>query len=374
MKKTWIWIVMVAVAIAAVVAVLMQRRAAAPANPTIGAIVFLTGPQSILGSEVQNAINLAVEEVNKSGGIKGAPLRVVYEDSKDQPRDAITAFRRLADRDLPAIIVTGDVVSLNLAPFAVEQKLPLVATVAAGPGIAKRDWVFRVFHQGTHQGERMARYAASDLKLRRVAGLRINNDFGATSFDAFQKAFVSAGGEVVAADTFGVADRDVRNQIAKLRAANPDGIFITGFGDGYGAAIKQIRESGYTGMLMTDASLGIPFFKQQTTPANEGSYLVAPEYDEYSTAPKAAQFNQRWRAAYKFDPSFVGAFAYDSLGVIAAVMREGATTPDEVRRGLQTLQNYQGVIGPMRFSADGDVEFPLVIKKIVDGKPVVVAR
>ena len=352
-----------------------KAAATTPAAPTtIGAIVFLTGPQAPLGTEVQNAINLALEEINAGGGIGGAPLKVEFEDSKDQPRDALTAFRRLADGPIPVVLATGDVVSRALAPFAVETRLPLVATVAGGRDIAQAGGVFRVWIQATRQGEHMAAFAASNLKLTRVAVLRINNEFGQDSFDGFKTTFEREGRKILGVETFGVADRDVRAQIAKLNALKPQGLFVTGFGDGYGAAIKQIRESGFKGTLMTDATLAIPFFRQQTTPANEGAYLVTTLYDEHSEEPKGLNYTKRWRAKYNSDPSFTGAFAYDAIGMIATVLRGGARDRDQVRNGLARLGTYDGAIGQMRFTATGDLDFPLVIKKMTNGRQTIVVR
>jgi len=386
MKRTWILVGLVAVVLAIAVALMLPRGTApapgppattatnAPAVVRVGAIVFLTGPQAALGTEVQGALDLLVEEVNGSGGINGRQLQIRYEDSRDQPKDAITAFRRFADENLPVLISTGDVVSLNLASFAEESRIPLVATVAAGPEIARPNSVFRVWIQATRQGERMAEHAAVALKLKRVAVLRINNEFGEASAGAFTKTFTGRSGTVTATETFGVADREVRNQIVKLRGTKPEGIFVTGFGDGYGAAIKQIRESGFRGQLMTDATLSIPFFRGQTSPANEGAYLATTPYDETSTEPRAMHFTQRWRAKYKSEPSFVGAFAYDALGMVVSVMKQGATTRAQVGQALSAMKSYDGAIGPLRFTAGSDLDFPIVIKHIEKGRQVRVSQ
>ncbi|HXQ37479.1 MAG TPA: ABC transporter substrate-binding protein, partial [Anaerolineales bacterium] len=123
-KRRWILVCSLAVSIAIVFAiVLLKRRGARTDTYRIGAIVFLTGPQAPLGEEVRNALTIATEEINANGGVNTKRVELVYEDSKDSPREAITAFYRLEAERIPVVISTGDVVSLNLAPIAGERKI-----------------------------------------------------------------------------------------------------------------------------------------------------------------------------------------------------------------------------------------------------------
>jgi branched-chain amino acid transport system substrate-binding protein len=371
-KKILIAAVVLLVIVGVVIGVMMSGGGRKGGDIELGAVVFLTGPQAALGQEVKGGLDLAADQINQGGGINGRKVKLVYEDSKDEAKEAISAFRRLTDRGIPAIVVTGDVVSLQLSPFAAEKKLPMVAIVAAGPDIPKKDTVFRVWLQATRQGDLMGQYAGATLRLKSVSGLRINNEFGDASFGAFRSAFEKTGGKVAAVETFGVVDRDVRNQITKIKASNPQAIFLTGFGDGYGACVKQLRESGYTGILLTDATLSIPFFTQQTMPANEGAYVVTTVYDEHSTEPKAVDFSKRWRDKYNSTPSFVGAFAYDSLQLLAESMRKNGASSEQIRQGLQGIEGLDGAVGRMRFLDSGELQFPLVIKKVQGGKLAIV--
>ena len=372
-KNTKLVVVAVALLFAVIIGVRWLRPKPVPGSHKIGAIVFLTGPQASLGEEVKNALTLGLEEINDKGGIKGGKLDIIFEDSKDSPRDAILGFNRLETEKCPVIISTGDVVSLNLGPIVDEKQIPMIATVAAGPDITKRSgWVFRVFIQATRQAQVMAEYAGKSLGVKSAAILAINNEFGQTTSATFKNVLESHDARITGTETFGVADRDVRAQITKLKGGNPAAIYVTGFGDGYGAAIKQVRELKFTGLLLSDATLSIPFFQQQTTPASEGAYFSATLFDEDSQAPVAANFIKGYRQKFGSPPGFVAAFAYDALKLTAAAIEKGGDAPEGIRNALRSTKNFEGVVGRVSFTESGDLDFPLVLKRLQNGKPVIV--
>jgi branched-chain amino acid transport system substrate-binding protein len=374
MNRRNIWLIIGGVVVlAAVVMGTRCNRNTGPNELRIGTIVFLTGPQAALGTEVKNAVNQAQDELNQKGGINGKKINILLEDSKDSPKDAIAAFNRLETQGVPVILATGDVVSLNLAPIVADRKIPMMATVAAGPEIPQKSgWVFRLFIQATRQADTIANYAAKDLNLKSAAVLAINNEFGNATSATFKSTFEKMGGKITGIETYEVTDRDVRTQITKLKGTNPQAIYITGFGDGYGACIKQVRELKFTGTMLSDATLSTPFFQQQTAPANEGAYFTSTLYDENSQQSPAREFISNYRARYNADPSFFAAFAYDSFGVIAAAIARSDGTPQGIRNALAATKDYQGVIGKMSFLENGDSDFPLVVKKIENGKAKVV--
>ncbi len=339
----------------------------------IGAILFLTGPQAVIGEEVRNALLLGMDEVNAIGGIEGHPVELLIQDSKDSPKDAIAAFNKVVQHGVPVVISTGDVVSLNLAPLARDKQIPLVTTIAAGPDIPKNNnWVFRVWVPADVQSTTIAEYASGDLSLNKVALLTINNEYGDASSEHFQKTFESSGGTVVAKETFGIVDRDVRAQIAKLTAHNPQAIVVMGFGDGFGVSIKQIRESGYQGLILSENTFSVPYFQQQTKGANEGIIFTSTIYDENSTAPNTKAFIEAYTKRFQRKPSYIAAFAYDSLNILIAAMQKSGISSQQIQTGLAATADFNGVTGKLGFNKEGDIKLPLVIKKMVNGQAVVI--
>ena len=201
MNKRNLWLIIgpVVVIVAIVIGMNVRKGSNGTSNEfRIGAIVFQTGPQAALGTEVRNAVSLAQEEVNAKGGINGKMMNVLFEDSKDSPRDAIAAFNRLETVSLPVVLSTGDVVSLNLAPNPRRREKDsngcndrrLVLEILQESG-----WVFRIFIQATRQADTIANYAAKDLGLKSAAVLAINNEFGNATSGTFKSTFERLGGK-----------------------------------------------------------------------------------------------------------------------------------------------------------------------------------
>lgn len=335
----------------------------------VGVIAFLTGPQASLGTEVKNALDLELIEINKMGGVDGKPLELIYEDSQDKPAQAILAFNKLKGEGVPAIITTGDVVSLSLAPLADSNQLPVVCTVAAGPDIIKdKKWIYRCFIRANDQASEIANFAGKKLHLKTASLLTINNEFGVATDNTFKKVFAENGGRVLKAETFSVSDTDVRSQLNRLLQDKPDAVFVSGFGPAYAAAIRQLRELKYPGHILTVSTLSIPYFMQQTKPANEGVFYPAAAFDADGKNEQAAKFIRDYTEKYKAEPSFIAAFAADSLALLAQAMKSQAS-PEGIRSNLAKIER-DGLAGKLAFDHNGEVEYELAVKTVHDGKAV----
>ena len=348
-----------------------------PEKYKIGADLFLTGNQAVLGEFAKNALMLAEEEINVRGGINGREIQIVYADSKDTPKDAIAAFNRLLSVEkVPVIISTGDAVSISLIPIADEKKVVLFATIAATPGITeKSEWFFRGFITADAQAETMSNFAFHKLNLRKIAVLYINNEFGLASLKAFRESFEEYGGQIVGTESYEINDTNLRPQLIKLKPLNPEGIWVTGFGPAYGVAIKQIREMEINTTILADNSLSVPYTRQQIGEGVEGAFFSSTLFDAESPASeKAAQFVEKYTKKYGSPPSFMSAFAYDDLMVIAkAIELKGYSSP-AIREGLLSVQDYQGVMGRLSFSPTGEMNFRIIVKKVEQGKAVDVSK
>jgi branched-chain amino acid transport system substrate-binding protein len=332
-----------------------------PDSLRLGAIVFLTGPQANLGVEVKNALQIAQDELNTTGGIRGKKLEILLEDSHDNPKDAIMSFNKLLSEKVPLIISTGDVVSLKLAPLADEQHIPVIATVAAGPDVGTNDGcVFRVFIQAIKQGETMGKYATDSLKLSKASILSINNEFGVASSGSFRKAFERAGA-IVRQETYEIGDRDIRTPITKVLAEKPQAIYVTGFGPGYCTAIKQVRELGYKGILLTDCSLSVPWVKEQVGSAAQDAYFTDGAFNESN--PRTLKFSKAYEHKFNSKPSFVAAFAYDSLKIAAESLEKGDGSADSLVLALSSISKFDGLSGQLSFDGKRDIVIPLKVSK-----------
>ncbi len=337
----------------------------------LGAIVFLTGAQSFLGKEVQNAMIIAKHDIEKRDNVK---FNIIFKDSGDSPKNALTNFRNLNLMKLPVILVTGDVVSLSLIPEADRTKTVLYSIVAGTPGIPQKiPWVFRAMTTADAIAKTMAEYAISNLDLKRVSILSINNQFGLHSANNFQSMFEGDGRKIIHRETFEISDRDLRNQIIKIKVKEPDGVFVTGFGNGYSVALRQLKEYQVNATILTDTSLSVEYFQKQAGSAAEGVYFISTLFGPDSKNRNVIEFIKNYNYRFKKSPSFVAAIAYDSTMMIYNAIKMGGFTNKGIRKMLIDQSKYNGLLGEIDISLQREMLIPLVVKKIKNGKEIVVS-
>src|SRR3989344_6732737 len=166
---------------------------------TFGAILPLTGGASFWGESAQKGIQLAVQDVNDKGGIKGRKINVIFEDSACDPKQSINEFKKLTEINGVTAVI-GDICSsgtLALAPLAEEQKKILITPCSEASAISEAgDFVFRTWMPNGAQGAALAAHA-HQKGLRNIALLSINTDLGESIGLAVQKTVANLGGKVV---------------------------------------------------------------------------------------------------------------------------------------------------------------------------------
>ena len=341
-----------------------------PEKIDLGAIVFLTGPQSFIGEEVKNAMLIAKEDIEREDKLN---FNIIFKDSADSPKNALTNFRNLNLKNLPVILATGDVVSLSLIPEADRTKTVLYCIVAGATGIAQKSpWVFRGWSTGDAQAKTIANYALTKLKLKTVSILHINNQFGLITANSFQSMFDGGDRKVIQRETFEIDDRDIRNQIIKIKAKNPDGVFVTGFGNGYAVALRQLKEYAVKATVITDNALSVGYYQEQAGPAAEGVYFTSTLFGPYSENQNVIKFIKEYKTKFKKSPSFVAAVAYDSTKLIYNAIKLGGYTNEGIRKALVEQSTLNGLLGEIEISLQREMLIPLVVKQIKDSKEVVV--
>ena len=194
-NRTNIWVPMSILVVLVFIAVNCRRSNNQPSPAqtiTIGSILPLTGDASKYGQSAQQAIDLASQEINAKGGIKGTHVTIVYEDSQGNPKGTVSALQKLITTNkVPAII--GDLLSsdtLAMSPVAERDKVVLLSPTSSAPEITKAgDYIFRNCASDTFEGSIMAGYAYDKLHTKRVAIIYINNAYGVGIRDVFKSVF-----------------------------------------------------------------------------------------------------------------------------------------------------------------------------------------
>ena len=335
--------------------------AAAAGEPfSIGAMGALSGGAESYGHPIQQAMLMAMEEINAAGGINGRMLEIVFEDSKCTAGDAITAYNKLTDVDGVKIILgtTCSSAMLGAAPLAESQGVILLSASATSPDIANAgDYIFRT--------------AINDLKLgidigntmwvdgvRNLATITESTDYAEGARRTSVARFKQLGGTVVAAEAYSSDVIDFRSQLTKLINANPDAILLAAQLEASGGTIvKQARELGFEGQIYSEVVPTQPDALEIAGDAATGLKAVVPDEDLATDAGKnfLANFEDRFGNIAPL-PWFQGS-AYDDVYIAAECLRQ--TRDDQNASGFRDCLyglTFSGAIGDnYSFDSNGDV-------------------
>lgn len=348
----------------------------------IGAILPQTGPGAVFAEEIEEGINLAVSEINSNEREK-PHIKILYEDSKNQPKEGITVYNKLVSTEHPPVVIVAlSSVAKALRPLAEPTKTAQVYIAVALPNSADPNskenitdgrYSFRIYPEASGMAGVMARYNATTLKTQTSAVIYLNDDFGLVSLNAYKEAFEAAGGRVVFAESYELQQTDFRPLISKLKNVSPapDLIYLSGYGPSYGAVIKQLKEQGVQSQITADMTMGLPNTIAQVGKAAEGLYFVDGKMSE--------GFIRDYKAAYGEDkkPSSYAGYAYDIVKLLHRTAQEGqgAFNLETIRRGLTNRRDYTGAMGRIEMEPNGDSKLEFIvkyIKSIGDGEPVIV--
>ncbi|MBM3504481.1 MAG: ABC transporter substrate-binding protein [Alphaproteobacteria bacterium] len=371
----------------------------------LGGILPITGSLASIGKPISDAAQMAVDDINKAGGIKGCQVEFILRDDQTQTPVALDAAKFLIEvQRVPAII--GPVPSAAAIPmastFAVQSKVVLSTCCATSPTLTtlaqegkSGGYFFRTLPTTKTQAYSLARIAI-EAGYRRTSVVWANNDNGRFTFSDFQKAFEKLGGKVAADASFNENQPSYRAEVQKALGGNPDSVLFIAFPqDGATVVREWLQLGGTQNMLVINGLRSEEFIK-----------AVGPRFLQkmigYDVAqvkgPSVDAFNAAWNTKFGRAPATPGLHStYDSVMVVALAMQlakevNGTEIRDNMRKAL-TLNGevvfpgsdgfkkasdlikagkairYVGATGPLQYDQYGDVSAPTMQWKIdADGK------
>ncbi len=330
----------------------------------IGSILPLTGEAAQIGIRAQNAIDMAVEEINDAGGINGKKIEVIYEDGRCNAKNAADAANKLVTADKINVIIGGlcSGETLAAAPVAEQNKVVMLSPCSSAPTVSEAgDYIFRDYPSDVYQGSFGAEYIYNILGARKVATLNTIGDWGTGIKDRFKQRFVELGGEIIAEESFEQTASDMRAQLTKIKAAQPDAIYMPAYPQGTGLILRQGKELGIAAQFFgADASDDPTIIELAGTAAEGYMFTVADS--------GSSTFAQRFNEKYGNEPIVCTTYSYDAANILAKVMEKVGTSSEAIKNELYNVQNYQGETGSISFDENGDrTTADYIIKKVVDG-------
>lgn len=336
----------------------------------IGAVLPLTGSAAVWGKNAKMGIEIALDEINDNGGIKGASVEVLYQDSQSEPSKAVSALQHMISVEkVPAVI--GDIASssvLSMAPVAERNKVVLLSPGASNPDITDAgEFIFRNWQSDALEGEVDAEFGFGELEWRRVGVLSVNNAYGQGLRQVFEREFQARGGEIVVSETFEQGATDMRAQLNKIPQAKLDGVYLPGYPPEMAALLKQAKELGLDLPILSVQAFDDPKILELAGDAAEGVVFSVPKPPD-PEEKIVADFIAHYKARHNQEPGVCSDTGYDALRIIAWAMRQAGTDADAVRKQLLELKDFPGAAGVTTFDEKGDVVKPFVFKRVQHGE------
>lgn len=340
----------------------------------IGAILPLTGSAAPYGENAKRGIELALSEINSKGGINGRLIKVIYEDSKTEPKEAVSALNKLFSLEGIRLII-GDINSsgvLAMAPIAEKNKIVLLSPGASNPKISESgDYIFRNWHSDALEGQVDAEYAYSKMGWRTAAILYVDAAYGVGLAETFRKVFDTLGGKIIIFESYAQDATDMRTQISKIVAAKPDGLYLPGWPKEMAVALKQLKELGSEIPILSAQGFDDPLILNLAGNAAEGVIFSVPETPDPNNETVKA-FLENYRKRYGQEPGVCSASGYDALRIFAYAIDKVGDNVEQVQIILASLVDFTGADGPVSFDEHGDLLKPFAFKEVKGGefKPV----
>lgn len=371
-------------------ATLLGFAAAARAESVrVGVIAEITGDMPAVGASCRNAAEMAVREINASGGLdvggKKLKVELFVEDNGGKADQSAAAAQKLITQEevvaiigpnasryaIPASEIAEGNQTIFITPWSTNPK----TTLDAVTGKPKR-YAFRSCFIDPFQGKVLARFAFETMKARKAAVLYdVASDYNKGIAEVFKADYEKLGGKVVAFETYTTNDKDFSAQFTKIRAAAPDVVFLPNYYSEVPLQVQQAKRLGVTAPFLGADAWGSAELLKLGGADLEG-YYFSTHYAADNASPAAVAFIGAYTKAYGVPPDDVAALTWDAFGLLfTALKNAGRSDRESVRNALAKLPGYAGVTGDMKFQdGSGDPIKSAVILQIKGGKFVYVTN
>jgi branched-chain amino acid transport system substrate-binding protein len=341
----------------------------------IGHFGSMTGATATFGVSTDEGIRLAVDEINAAGGVLGQRIRLVTEDDQSRPEEAVTAVQKLINQDR-VVALLGEVASsrsLAAAPVAQRARIPMLSPSSTNPKVTQvGDFIFRCCFIDPFQGAAIANFAMKHEggpKATRLAILYdIKNDYSIGLREFFTKTVLANGGQIVADESYGEGDREFKAQLTKIKAANPQVIFVPGYYTEAALICRQARELGIAAVLMGGDGWDSDKLFEIGREAVNG-YFFSNHYAPDEDRPEVQRFVQAYKQKYNGKvPDAMAILGYDAMKLLAdAITRAGNTRGTAIRNALAATKDFPGASGRITMDAERNALKPIVIVRVDNG-------
>jgi branched-chain amino acid transport system substrate-binding protein len=322
----------------------------------IGSVMPITGAHASFGNSSVEAIELAFEEINEAGGVlDGQMLKLYNEDNRSTAEEAATAFTKLIDQT-GVVAVLGSVASsatLAGAPIAQDAGIPTLSPTSTAVEVTQvGDYIFRACFIDPFQGQVMAQFALEDLSLKTAAMIiEQESDYAKGLAEFFKIAFEAGGGTVLITENFSSADSDFSGILTRVKAANPEFVYIPSYYDTVGPILRQAKDMELDAQFGGGDGWDSPDLFDLAGDAANGGFF-SNHYSPDVDSPLVKGFVAAYEAKYGNVPDALAALAYDAAYMIAQAIDEAGSTDGAAIRDALKAINFTGVSGNIVYDAN----------------------
>jgi branched-chain amino acid transport system substrate-binding protein len=339
-------------------ALIMPGPARAQETVKVGIVLPLTGDQAKFGEIEKQAFDLAREEINAAGGIKGKKLEFLIEDDTGRPEVGRSVAEKLITKDKVVMLGGGYASSVTYAVAGVAQqnRIPFLINTGSADNITQRRWdyVFRLNPPVSEYGSGVESFLAQVIKPKTAVILHENTLFGTQGAKAFQKTCDKLGMKVLMTEGYEAGGIDFKPILVKVKQANPDIVYMISYVMDAGLLMRQSRELKLTPKLFIGGAAGftLPEFVKNAGKAAE-DVISATLWHQVLPLPGAMDFFDKFKKKYDKDADYHAAEAYAAAYVIADTLKRAKSyTPADIKNSLKET-DMKTVFGPVKFISYG---------------------
>ena len=345
----------------------------------VGGLLEMTGGSAPFGISGKNGIDLALKKINEEGVLGGKKLSLVVADTKSEASEATNGMQKLISQDKVVAVIGPNQSSAVIASGAINNgaKVVDITPMGTNPDVTVdpktkqvKPYSFRTCFIDPFQGTVMASFASNELKVKKAA-IYIDNtsDYAKGLAQFFKENFVKNGGQVVIEEAYLQKDTDFKSTLTKIKAAQPDFIYIPGYYQEVGLIVKQAREMGITVPMAGGDGWDSAKLPEIAGKAALENTFFSSLYSPDDTSDLNKEFVAEYKKAYNTNPDVFAALAYDSTLLVAKAIEDaGSADPAKIAEAMAKIKGFKGVSGEVTFNEEHNPIKSAVIIEHKDGK------
>ena len=318
------------------------------ANVKLGFINSITGPEAPIGENLTNGVTMAIEDLKK----KGINVELLKEDDTGKPQISMSAMEKLAGQGVAGVVGPYTSACANaVAKLAEKYKVPQIVPAAAKEEITRQGfkWVYRMNAPADVYASVLIDAATGLGKPKTIAFIYENTDFG-TSTTKTAKAYVAKKGiKIVADEPYSKGSPDYRSTLTKIKAKNPDLVFMVSYVADAILLMRQAREIGLQPQAFLGGGAGFTTAQFAKEKDISNYVLSCTQWTDDVSWPGAKDFGKRYKAKFGKEPTYHAACAYESMIILAETAAKAGGDREKTRAGLKA-GHWNGIMGEVKFA------------------------